>query len=69
MEILQLRRTDMAKNTLNYILPEKKCRKCGKKFIAAPEHVYRDRRSWYCSWTCYLHRKDTEAKINDKRTT
>ena len=53
-----------------HIIPEKKCRKCGKHFIAAPEHIYRKGSSYYCSWTCYLHRNDTEVKSkNDKGTT
>lgn len=48
---------------------EKKCKKCGKEFIAAPEHIYHEGSRYYCSWTCYIHRKDTEAKTDDKRTT
>ena len=43
---------------------EKKCAKCGKNFISAPEHVYKTNRKWYCSWTCYNHRND-EGKIKD----
>ena len=56
---------------VNYekVIPEKKCRKCGKSFIAAPQHIYRDGSKFYCSWTCYLHRKDREVKKNDKGTT
>lgn len=33
----------------------KKCRVCGKNFVPAPQHVYRDRRAPYlmvCSWSC-----------------
>lgn len=59
----------MSKNTLNYILPEKKCKKCGKSFISAPMHAYRDGSKYYCSWTCYLHKNDREVQKNDKRTT
>lgn len=60
----------MGYTNLNAILPEKKCRKCGKRFIAAPMHIYRDGAKYYCSWTCYLHRKDTEVrKKNDQGTT
>lgn len=61
------------KNTLeaniNGILPEKKCRKCGKIFIPAPLHIYKDKSRWYCSWTCYNHRNDKEAVKNDQGTT
>ena len=41
----------------------KKCRKCGKKFIAAPLHIYRDQAKWYCSWTCFNHRKDKKTDV------
>ena len=62
----------MAKNTFSQIFPEKKCKKCGKKFIPAPEHVYRagpHLSFWYCSYTCHLHRNDKEKKPDDQRTT
>lgn len=48
---------------------EKVCKKCKKRFIAAPEHIYRVDHKFYCSWTCYLHRNDKEAVKNDQRTT
>lgn len=48
---------------------EKKCKKCGKEFIAAPEHIYHEGTKYYCSWTCYLHRNDRGVKKNDKGTT
>lgn len=28
---------------------EKRCAKCGKVFLAAPEHVYRKNSKWYCT--------------------
>lgn len=59
----------MSEVHLNQLLPEKKCKKCGKLFIPAPMHIYKENSKYYCSWTCYLHRKDTEGKKNDKRTT
>ena len=62
----------MAKSTVNFnqIIPQKKCRKCGKYFIPAPMHVYRVGSKYYCSWTCYNHRNDLEVtKKDDKRTT
>ncbi len=57
--------------TLNYnqLIPEKRCRKCHKKFIDAPEHRYREGSAYYCSWHCYLHRHDKEAVKNDQGTT
>ena len=33
----------------------KKCRICGKNFVPAPQHIYRDKRNPYpmvCSWSC-----------------
>ncbi|MBR5817283.1 MAG: hypothetical protein IKY62_01425 [Clostridia bacterium] len=47
---------------------EKKCKRCGKSFIAAPEHIYRQGSKFYCSWTCYLHRSDpiTDTTNNEK---
>lgn len=53
----------MAKDYLKHLIPEKKCKKCGKKFIPAPMHRFRAGPNdswWYCSWTCYNHRKDKE---------
>ena len=57
------------KGSLNQIIPEKKCRKCGKKFIPAPMHAYREGSKYYCSWHCYNHRNDEEAVKYDQRTT
>lgn len=47
-------------------LVDTKCAKCGKIFVPAPQHVYRDNGKWYCTWTCYNHRKD-EKKKKEKR--
>ena len=48
-------------------LNEKKCPKCGRTFIAAPQHVFKVGGKYYCSWTCYNHRNDKEVKNeNDK---
>lgn len=58
------------KGSLNFIIAEKKCRKCGKKFIPAPEHRYREGSAYYCTWTCYLHRHDIEEAVkSDQGTT
>lgn len=59
----------MHDNTDRGYLQEKKCKKCGKRFIAAPMHIYKEGGKYYCSWTCYLHRKDKEAPKHDQRTT
>ena len=40
-----------------------------KRTSTAPMHVYREYSKYYCSWTCYLHRKDEETDTHDKRTT
>lgn len=41
---------------------ETNCPKCGKTFITAPYHVFRDEKGFYCSWTCYNHRGDKIVK-------
>lgn len=41
---------------------EMPCAKCGRIFVPAPEHVFRDNHKWYCSWTCYNHRYDGAKK-------
>lgn len=43
---------------------EKKCAKCGKLFISAPQHIYREKSKWFCSWTCYNHRNNEIEKEN-----
>lgn len=43
-------------------MDEHKCRKCGKLFIPAPQHVYKDNRGFYCTWTCYNHKDDGRVK-------
>lgn len=60
----------MKKNLLDAVLPEKRCGKCGKVFIPAPQHRFIHGRKYYCTWTCYLHRNDLEVKKkDDERTT
>ena len=61
----------MAKPRVTFlnIIPEKRCKKCGKYFIAAPLHIYKEYGKYYCSWTCYLHRKDREVKKKDDKGT
>ena len=51
--------------TFNQVIPERKCPKCGKNFVVAPEHIYHVGHTYYCSWTCYLHRNDKEVKPNN----
>ena len=43
-------------------MTEHKCKKCKKNFIPAPEHIYKDGKGTYCSWTFYLHRNDGKQK-------
>ena len=38
------------------------CPKCGRNFFPAPQHIFRDERGCYCSWTCYNHRKDERVR-------
>ena len=48
--------------SINEFIKEKKCKKCGKKFIPAIYHIFREGTKFYCSWTCYNHRHDKEEK-------
>lgn len=45
---------------------EKKCAKCGKMFIAQFGHIYKEQSKWYCSWTCYNHRKEEKENKKEK---
>ena len=38
------------------------CAKCGKNFIPAPEHLYRNGKGWYCSYTCWIRSEDEKKK-------
>lgn len=53
------------------ILKDRKCEKCGKIFTPAVYHQFvdyinngakRPKRIYYCSWTCYNHRKKKVRK-------
>lgn len=61
------------KETKNGFFDTKKCKKCGKEFIPAPFHKYKEGSKYYCSWTCYNHRKDElgvqKMNISDKEAT
>ena len=59
----------MGKITYSKTFREKKCKKCGKIFYAAPEHRYREKSRFYCSWTCFLRRNDWEVPDDDKGRT
>jgi hypothetical protein len=50
-------------------LREEICPKCGKLFIPAPEHIFReDGRSW-CKWTCWNHRREKPKRVGGKVAT
>lgn len=44
------------------VLNETKCRRCGRTFIAAPQHIYKVGKALYCSWTCFNHRNDPKEE-------
>lgn len=48
-------------------MTEVKCQKCGKMFIPAPLHRFRDEKGFYCSWTCYNHRVQKQAQPVGKK--
>lgn len=45
---------------------ERICAKCGKVFIPAPYHIYKDDNGIYCKWTCYNHRNDGKPSASRK---
>ena len=38
------------------------CKKCGKEFVPAPMHVFKEGADYYCKWTCFNHRHDKPKK-------
>lgn len=44
------------------MLQESHCVKCGKPFFKAPQHVYKDHKGVYCSWSCFNHRKEKKNR-------
>lgn len=55
-------------DVINRILPERKCSLCGKLFIPAPSHRYRDKNKGtiFCSWHCFNHRNDNKPSTTIK---
>ena len=54
----------MSMNSHDYLdTIEKHCSRCGKLFIVAPQHIYKQGRKVYCSWTCYNHRNDEHCVV------
>lgn len=41
------------------------CKKCGREFIPAPMHIFKDRHKYYCKWTCYNHRNDKTEEVKE----
>ena len=50
----------------------KKCAGCGKEFVPAINHVYKEGKHgsavWYCSWSCFNHRNGGNHMKNHKPT-
>ena len=47
---------------------EKVCFVCGKNFIAAPYHIYRERGKWFCTYHCkqiYIRQREEADKVKD----
>ena len=49
-------------------MTEARCKTCGRLFILAPEHAFRDNRGAYCKPTCWLHRNDKKTKSKGRPT-
>ena len=39
-------------------MTERRCARCGKIFIPAYYHAYKEYGKVYCSWSCYNHRHE-----------
>ena len=39
------------------------CKKCGREFVPAPMHRFKEGGKYYCKWTCYNHRRDTSGEV------
>lgn len=54
-------------------LIELKCPICGKTFVPAPEHIYRDKRVWHgrfvCSYSCVLKSERMKNERGKKEKT
>ena len=51
-------------------LVERKCPVCGKIFVPAPFHVYKDGVMWFCKWTCLCeYRRNMEAYKEKRQKT
>ena len=54
-------------------LIELKCPICGKKFVPAPEHIYRDKRVWngrfVCSYGCVIKSERMKGESGKKEKT
>ena len=50
----------------SYIIPEKTCPQCGKKFIPAPEHAFfikqNHAKRYFCKYTCMCHYRDEQKE-------
>ncbi len=58
-----MRKSDFERETAAW---EKVCHVCGKHFISAPFHAWRDGMRWFCSYHCTL--RYDELKKEEKRT-
>jgi hypothetical protein len=40
-------------------MKEFNCPVCGKHFVSAAKHLYKDGKNLFCSWSCFIHRNET----------
>jgi hypothetical protein len=45
-----------------FLIDSSTCPRCGKGFVPAPQHVYRIKGIPYCSYTCFIHEKESPRK-------
>lgn len=56
---------------MNFPFVEKKCAECGKNFIPAIEHIFKDERDgktlWFCGYTCNCAFNRKHPKVKGSR--
>lgn len=56
------------KEYLNYCMPIRECKTCGKKFISKPHYLYKiskkNHTSYYCGYNCYRKAGGDSGKYN-----
>ena len=55
------------KNRIYHGIEEERCPICGRLFVPAVYHTYKDSKGYYCSYTCYNRREQAIEERNVRR--